>query len=114
MLKCYQCATATEMLLISLLGCSLCSSFASFSALSLGKHFFFLMFIQHSTHDLLFKDPAFVQQTACFLLRTHRNNPVSHGEGALFGSWASRYHSSSIHSILQTDATVYKPQEDTE
>lgn len=40
----------------------------------------------------------------------YRHNPVSHGEGPLFGGRASRHHGSSIYAILQTDAAVCEPQ----
>ena len=42
--------------------------------------------------------------------KTYGHDPVSHGKGPLLGSWASRHHGGSIHSILETDATVCKPQ----
>ena len=41
---------------------------------------------------------------------TYSHNPVSHGEGPLFGSRASGHHGGSIHSILQADAAVCKPE----
>lgn len=44
-------------------------------------------------------------------LETYRNNPVSHSKGPFFGGRASGQHGGSIHSILQTDAAVCKPQE---
>lgn len=103
------------MILTSLLDCS--CLLLQYPSTFLRKKLLFCLFVFMLTcvHSFMLTVQYHMVQCLCIadssVLETHRNNPVSHGERPLFGSRASRYHSSSIHSILQTDATVCKPQE---